>query len=51
LLIGMFAILGSLAVLRFMTLFTDVSIFAVNLSVAGSGPGCGLLAARREPLP
>lgn len=34
LLIGMFAILGSLAVLRFTTLFTDVSIFAVNLSVA-----------------
>ena len=32
--IGMFAILGSLAVLRFMTLFTDVSIFAMNLSVA-----------------
>jgi putative drug exporter of the RND superfamily len=34
LLIGMFAIMGSLAVLRFTALFTDVSIFAVNLSVA-----------------
>jgi len=32
--IGMFAILGSLAVLRFMTLFTDVSVSAMNLTVA-----------------
>lgn len=32
--IGMFAILGSLAVLRFMTLFTDVSVSAINLTVA-----------------
>ena len=32
--IGMFAILGALAVLRFMTLFTDVSVFAINLTVA-----------------
>ena len=32
--IGMFAILSSLAVLRFMTLFTDVSVFAINLTVA-----------------
>ena len=33
-LIGMFAILGSLAVLRVVTLFTDVSVFALNLIVA-----------------
>ena len=32
--IGIFAILGSLAVLRFVTLFTDVSVFALNLTVA-----------------
>ena len=32
--IGMFAILSSLAVLRFMTLFTNVSVFAINLTVA-----------------
>jgi putative drug exporter of the RND superfamily len=32
--IGMFAILGSLAVLRFITLFTDVSVSAINLTVA-----------------
>ena len=32
--IGMFAILGSLAVLRFMTFFTDVSVFAINLTAA-----------------
>ena len=32
--IGMFAILGSLAVLRFMTLFTDVSVFVISLTVA-----------------
>jgi RND superfamily putative drug exporter len=32
--IGVFAILGSLAVLRFVTLFTDVSVFALNLTVA-----------------
>jgi RND superfamily putative drug exporter len=32
--IGMFAILGSLAVLRFTTLFTNVSVFAINLTVA-----------------
>ena len=32
--IGIFAILGSLAVLRFVTLLTDVSVFALNLAVA-----------------
>jgi RND superfamily putative drug exporter len=32
--IGIFAILGSLAVLRFVALFTDVSVFALNLTVA-----------------
>ena len=32
--VGGFAILGSMAVLRGVTLFTDVSIFALNLSVA-----------------
>jgi putative drug exporter of the RND superfamily len=32
--IGMFAILGSLAVLRVLTFFTDVSVFAMNLIVA-----------------
>jgi putative drug exporter of the RND superfamily len=32
--VGGFAILGSMAVLRLITLFTDVSIFALNLSVA-----------------
>ena len=32
--VGGFAILGSMAVLRAVTLFTDVSIFALNLSVA-----------------
>ena len=32
--IGMFSILGSLAVLRFMTFFTDVSVFAINLTAA-----------------
>ena len=32
--IGIFAILGSLAVLRLVTLFTDVSVFALNLTVA-----------------
>jgi putative drug exporter of the RND superfamily len=32
--IGVFAILGSLAALRFVTLFTDVSVFALNLTVA-----------------
>ncbi|HTQ22172.1 MMPL family transporter [Mycobacterium sp.] len=32
--IGMFAILSSLAVLRFMTFFTNVSVFAMNLTVA-----------------
>jgi RND superfamily putative drug exporter len=32
--IGMFAILGALAVLRFTTLFTNVSVFAINLTVA-----------------
>ncbi|MDT5284267.1 MAG: putative drug exporter of the superfamily [Mycobacterium sp.] len=32
--IGIFAILGSMAVLRFVTLFTDVSVFALNLTVA-----------------
>lgn len=32
--IGMFAILGSLAVLRLIALFTDVSVYAINLTVA-----------------
>jgi RND superfamily putative drug exporter len=32
--IGLFSILGSLAVLRAVTVFTDVSIFALNLTVA-----------------
>jgi RND superfamily putative drug exporter len=32
--VGGFAILGSMAVLRAVTLFTDVSIFALNLTVA-----------------
>ena len=32
--VGAFAILGSMAVLRAITYFTDVSIFALNLSVA-----------------
>jgi RND superfamily putative drug exporter len=32
--VGVFAILGSLACLRAITLFTDVSIFALNLAVA-----------------
>ena len=32
--VGAFAILGSMAVLRTITYFTDVSIFALNLSVA-----------------
>jgi RND superfamily putative drug exporter len=32
--IGMFAILGALAVLRFTTLFTNVSVFAINLTAA-----------------
>ncbi len=32
--VGAFAILGSMAVLRAITFFTDVSIFALNLSVA-----------------
>jgi putative drug exporter of the RND superfamily len=32
--VGGFAILGSMAVLRAITLFTDVSIFALNLTVA-----------------
>lgn len=32
--VGVMAILGSLAVLRFTTLFTDVSIFALNLTTA-----------------
>jgi RND superfamily putative drug exporter len=34
LVVGVFAILGSMAVLRVITLFTDVSIFALNLSIA-----------------
>ncbi len=33
-LVGVMAILGSLAVLRFTTMFTDVSIFALNLTTA-----------------
>jgi len=32
--IGLFAVLGSLAVIRIVTLFTDVSVFALNLTVA-----------------
>ena len=32
--IGMFAILGALVVLRFTTLFTNVSVFAINLTAA-----------------
>ena len=32
--VGIVAILGSMAVLRAMTFFTDVSVFALNLSVA-----------------
>jgi RND superfamily putative drug exporter len=32
--IGIFAILGSLAVLRLVTMLTDVSVFALNLAVA-----------------
>lgn len=34
--VGVMAILGSLAVLRFTTMFTDVSIFALNLTTAMS---------------
>ena len=32
--VGGFAILGSMAVLRLITLITDVSVFALNLSIA-----------------
>jgi RND superfamily putative drug exporter len=32
--VGVFAIVGTMAVLRLLTMFTDVSIFALNLSVA-----------------
>ena len=32
--VGMFAILGSLAVLRAVTFVTDVSLFAMNLTAA-----------------
>ncbi|BBY14628.1 MMPL family transporter [Mycolicibacterium litorale] len=32
--VGAFAIVGTMAVLRLLTMFTDVSIFALNLSVA-----------------
>lgn len=32
--VGVFAIVGTMAVLRVLTMFTDVSIFALNLSVA-----------------
>ncbi len=32
--VGIFAILSSLAVLRFMTYFTDVSVFTINLTAA-----------------
>ena len=49
--IGMFAILGSLAVLRFITLFTDVRFSRKSHRRNGFGAGGGLLVTHREPLP
>ena len=50
--VGGFAILGSMAVLRAITLVTDVSIFALNLTHRdGSGAGHRLHAADHQPLP
>lgn len=41
LIVGVFAIIGSFALLYLMTLFTDVSVFALNL-VTGMGLGLGI---------
>ena len=50
--VGGFAILGSMAVLRAVTLVTDVSIFALNLTRGdGSGAGHRLHAADHQPIP
>ena len=51
-LVGLVAMVGALAVVRLLTLFTDVSVFSVNvISLLGHRPGHRLRALRGQPLP
>ena len=50
--IGVTAILGAFTALRAFALFTDVSIFAVNIvTITRPGPGDRLRAVRGQPVP